>query len=241
MTSEDGGHGKGRCGEGHDAVCHMEEDGGQLVAFRFDIQQGVVEAGAHVVEGAGEGADLVLRLHLDLLGEITSGHVPGRPGQALDGPDHGLGQEEGKQHADGKADHQGLQNDGEHVPRQGRRRLPVVPDADDIAARLPPDGHRHVHIVGGHAAGIALRAGEGGDDVGGQAEALTPVGGIEQLPRVAGEDVEGAGVLLDAQGAGIGVEDLRHAALPLLVGGGAQLLHEARVGKSALHLVIELL
>ena len=89
--------------KGHHAVCHVEEQGIQLVALIFHLAQGVPQLPRHVIEGVGEHADLIPGGHFDPPGEIPLRHPHGSLGQALDGDDHGFGQQEGEQDGDEQA------------------------------------------------------------------------------------------------------------------------------------------
>ena len=105
-------------GEGHHAVGHVEEQGVQLVALVLHLAQGVLKLPGHVVERVGEHADLVLRGHLDLMGEVPPSHPHRALRQAADGGDHGAGQGEGEQHGDDQAEDQGLHDEQEHLVGQ---------------------------------------------------------------------------------------------------------------------------
>ena len=85
-------------GKGHHAVGHVEEQGAQLVALVLHLLQGVVELAGHVVEGAGEDADLIPGGYLQLLRKVAVGHPFRALGKPLNGGDKGFGQQEGEEH-----------------------------------------------------------------------------------------------------------------------------------------------
>ena len=97
--------------KGHNAVGHVEEEGVQLVAFIFHGGQGGLQDTGHLVEGAGEDADLVGRLHRQFAVKVPGGYPLRAGGQLLNGANHGFGQQETQEHGDQQADDQGLHDD----------------------------------------------------------------------------------------------------------------------------------
>ena len=94
--------------EGHHAVGHVKEEGVQLVPLVLHLLKGALQLVGHIVEGGGEDADLIPGVHLDLLGEVSGGHLLRSLGKPLDGGDEGLGQKEGKENRNQDAKAQGL-------------------------------------------------------------------------------------------------------------------------------------
>ena len=137
----------------------MQKQGIQLVALIFHLAQGVLKLSGHVVKGIGEYADLIPGGHLDLSGEVSVGHPHGALGEALDGDDHGLGQQEGQQDGDDQTKDQGLQNQHKHLADEAVHRGLVVQDIDDIVAAAPLDGDGHIHVIGGRVALVSHLAG----------------------------------------------------------------------------------
>src|SRR5699024_7036841 len=129
-------------------------------------------------------------------------------GQPLDGGDHGLGQEEGQQHGDHQSKGQRLQDQLEELGVQVLDRGAVIQDIDDVPVLPPLDGHRHIHIVGGHILHVPLPVLDGGGDVGGNAQvgALLLVGGRQALAGGAVQNEVVAVAVVDAQGADIALE-----------------------------------
>ena len=82
--------------EGDDALDHAAEDGAQLLAVFLELGELRGQALAHVVEGAGQGADLVLAGGVDLVAVVAGGDALGPGGQLLQRPGDAPGQPEGQ-------------------------------------------------------------------------------------------------------------------------------------------------
>ena len=181
-------------GEGHHAVGHVEEQGVQLIALVFHLPDGVPELPGHVVEGVGQHADLVPGADLDAVGEVALGHPHGPLGEALDGGDHGFGQQKGQQDGDHQTKAQRLHNQHENLVHQIGQHGGVVQNVDDIGGVPPLEGQGHIHVPGGDAAFVAVLPPEGGGEVGGENQILPAVVGAaaagQHLAAGAVEDVE---------------------------------------------------
>ena len=70
-----------------------------------------MENTGHLVERAGEDADLIRGLYRKFTVKIAGGDLFRPGGQPLDGVHHGFGEEETQQDGDEQTDHQGLQDD----------------------------------------------------------------------------------------------------------------------------------
>ena len=237
--------------KGHHAVGHVEKEGVQLVPFVFHGGQGGLQYPGHLVEGAGENADLVGGFHRQLTVEVSGGHPLRADGQLFNGAHHGLGEQKAKQHGDQQADDKGLHDDLEQLAVQFRYRVLVVKNIDDEGVVPAKDGDGHVHIVGGDVALVAYRAAvlgrhgvPGGQQVGG----LLPGqgGGF----GAAGQEGSGGAVqnivvpgpVVDAQHTGVDLQDLLDASGTVrLFGGAAEVRHErpAVSAKGAAHLLVE--
>ena len=123
--------------ESHHAVGHVEEQGVQLVALVLHGGQGGLQHAGHLVEGAGEDADLVGGLHRQLAVKVSGGHPFRAGGELFNGAHHGLGEQEAQQHGDQKADDQGLHDDEEQLAVQAGDRVLVVQDINDEGVVRP--------------------------------------------------------------------------------------------------------
>ena len=225
--------------EGHHAVGHMEEQGGELVALVFHLGDGVLQHLGHVVEIPGQGADLVPAGDLQLLGEISRRHLPGACGQGADGRDQNLGQQKGQNHADGQAQHQRPQNNPEQLAGQVVDRGFVVQDVDDVAAAAALDGHGQIHGIRGDGAAHAHLAVHSRQQVGGHGHGGRLVGAVQNL-SVAVQHIDVPLGQVDAQ-IRLGHEQL----LELLRRAGRHCghllqLNDEVLGEGLGHLVIEL-
>ena len=226
----------------------MEEQGVQLVALVLHLAQGVLELAGHVVKGVGQHADLVLGGHLNLFGKIPLGHPHGPLGEALNGGDHGFGQQEGQQNGDHQAEDQRLDDEHQHLVGEVVGGGLVVQNVDHIARPAPVDGDGHVHVIQGQIAVVPHLAGL---QAGGQGEGeifrvlqlgRLPVGGDQGHP-VAVQNVQLPVAVVHPQLAGEGVHHLEQLLRPvlLLVGGGGQVVVEQGVLKDVGHLAVEVL
>ena len=57
--------------EGHHAVSHMQEEGGELGPLVIHLLNGALKLSGHVVEGIRQNTDLIVRRHLDLMIKVT--------------------------------------------------------------------------------------------------------------------------------------------------------------------------
>ena len=234
-------------GKGHHAVGHVQKQGIQLVALIFHLAQGVLKLSGHVVKGVGEYADLIPGGHLDLSGEVSVGHTHGALGEALDGDDHGLGQQEGQQDGDDQTKDQGLQNQHKHLADEAVHRGLVVQNIDHIGGAAPVQGDGHVHIVGGHigTAGV-LPSGQCVGEIGriiGQVLTRIVVVAGQVLPGLPVQDKQGAAVTVQAQLAGVGLQDVKDGlgSVFLPLGGRGQIPGQGLPGEHIGHLGIEVL
>ena len=167
--------------KGHHAVRHVEEQGVQLVALILHGGQGGLQNPGHLVEGAGQNADLVGGLHRQLAVKVTGGHLFGTGGQLFNGTHHGLGQQKAQQYGDQQANDQGLYDQQGQLAVQLGDGVLVVQNIDDKGVAVPQDRHGHIHIIGGDVAVIphsGAVAGDHGVPCGQQIGALLPGEGI---------------------------------------------------------------
>ena len=70
------------------ASMRMEPMNSSLFASRLalDLLDGLLDLVAHLVEGVGQDAHLVVALHGDARGVVAAGQAAGAAGQLLDGP-----------------------------------------------------------------------------------------------------------------------------------------------------------
>ena len=225
--------------KGHHAVRHVEEEGVQLGALVFHGGQGLLQHRGHLVEGPGEDADLVGGFHGKTALKVAGGHLFRSRRQLLDGPHHGLGEEEAQKEGDEKADDQGLHDDHEELGIEAGDRLLAVQDVDDVV-RLPlRDGDGHVHEVRGDVALVAYPAVLGGQKVGGGVQAAALVG-AQQQRAAAVQDVVVPGAVVHAQGTGPDLHQLLEPRGPALLRSGAEGGIEVRPrAEDAVHLLIE--
>ena len=193
-------------GEGNHAVGHVQEEGVQLVALAGHLLQGVLQHGGHIVEGGGEDADLIGGFHRDGGPEVPRRH-PLRPlGEALDGDDHGLAEQEGEEHGNEQAHQQRLENDEEELAVEVVNGAAVVVDVDDVGVLPAGDGDGGVHIVGGDIALVAHCVRAIGDAVAGGEEVLSGLEALEALLVVASGEERAGAAIQDIVVAGAGVE-----------------------------------
>ena len=235
----------------HHAVGHVEEQGVQLVALVLHRRQGALENAGHLVKGPGQNADLVGGFHRQGTVKLARGDLHRSGGQLLDGVHHGLGQQEAQQHGDQQADDQRLHDDLEQLAVQAGHRVLGVQNVNDKGVVAAPDGHGHVHVVGGDVALVAhggLVSADDGVPGGEQVGALLPgqgalLGGPGQVS--AGGAVQHKvvpGAVVNAQLTGLHVNHIFQQPGAVLLGGGA-----AEVGdeipllraEHAVHLLVE--
>ena len=203
--------------KGHHAVGHVQEQGIQLVALVFHGGQGGLQDPGHLIERAGEDADLIGGLHRQLAVEVPGGHPLGSGGELFDGAHHGLGQQEAQQYGDQQADDQCLHDDEEDLGVQVGDRVLVVQNVDDIGIVAPYDGDGYIHVVGGdvaavsHPGAVPLRYGvPGGEQVcrlfPGERRGVCRAVQVGAALSVQNKVVPGA--VVDAQGAGTALQHL---------------------------------
>ena len=225
--------------KGHHAVGHVEEKGIQLGALILHGGQSLLQDRGHLVEGPGEDADLVGGFHGEAAVKVTGGHLLRPCRQLLDGPHHGLGEEEAQKQGDEQPDDQGLHNDHKELGVKARHGLLAVQNVDD-ELRIPlRDGDGHVHEVCRDVALVAHPAVLGGQEVGGGIQ-TAPLVRAQQQRAAAVQNVVVPGAVVHAQGTGPDLHQLLQALGSPLLGLRAEGGIEIRPRpEDAVHLLVE--
>ena len=204
-------------GKGGDAVGHVQEDGFQLVALALHFVQSFVERLRHVVEGAGQLADLVGGLDRQLLAEVAVGDALCALGDVFKRRGDGFGQQEREQDGDDQPEHHGLHDDCEIAAGELGNLLFAVVEVDDVAHfTVYCDRDCVIHVAVDHSARAAGLAGHCGDDVGAAVE-LFGAGGVgHRAGQVAAVGVQDgkAAVLVEAELGVVGRDDVLRASAP---------------------------
>ena len=234
-------------GEGHHTVGHMQKEGAQLGALVLHFFQGALELLGHVIEGAGEHADLVSGGHLDFVGKVAVRHPFSALGQPLNGGDQRLGQQEREKHGDDQAEDQRLYNQRDQLTVEGGHIGAVVLHIDDVAALAPLYCHGYVHIGGGGGvivAGILTRQHphQVAGIIGHRLSGLLIVGACQPVAVGTVQYVVFPAAVVNAEGA-VGIQNVGDAGCGVLLtlDGSLQVLPEVRVAKGLGHLGIEVL
>ena len=228
--------------EGYHAVRHVEEQRVQLVTLIFRLLQGLLEASGHVVERAGEHADLIPGGHCNLMGKITCSHTLGPLGEPLNRSDHGLGKEEGQQYRNDHTEYQRSHNERNKLAVQGANRLAAVQNVDDIASPAPFNAKGDVHNRGRYIAfGGAAFAIEHFGQIARYSRKRTGqlwIGGRQAPPIVSIQHIIPAAAVVDTQVLVVAVEHLTNplSAVFLIFISALQVPQEGLIGESSLHL-----
>ncbi len=126
----------------------MQKEGAQLGALVLHFFQGALELLGHVIEGAGEHADLVSGGHLDFVGKVAVRHPFSALGQPLNGVISVL---DSRKERSTEMIRPKINASTISVISSLLRAdtLAVVLHIDDVAALAPLYCHGYVHIGGG--------------------------------------------------------------------------------------------
>ena len=226
--------------EGSHAVGHMQEQGVQLIALALHLAHRAFQAAGHVVKRARQLADLVGRLHAQILIEVAFRDRARALGDAFDRVGDRLAEQEGQQDRRKQAEHHRLHNDLEEAPRQVGDLAFIVGNVNDIVDRavaLLVDRDGNVHHAVRHGRTRANLARHRRDDIARARQRDIRVGAFEIAPLGVQNIV--VSIIVDAKRALPRRNDLLQAGRALFSRGVMQGLHRAGLVEHVLHLLIK--
>ena len=225
--------------EGGYAVGHVQEQRVQLVALALHLANRVFQTVRHVIERTGQLADLIRRLHTEVLIKVAFRDRPRTLGDALNRRGDGLAEQEGQQDSRQQAEHHRLHDNLEEPPRQVGNLPLVVRDIHDVVHRTVAvfvERHRNVHNAVGYRRARSGLSCHCGNDVARAGDGYVRVGAIKEAALTVENGI--VAVIVNAESALVGIYD---GFQTIRAGFGSRLLHGADgVGREhRLHLLIK--
>ena len=225
--------------EGGYAVGHVQEQRVQLVALALHLADRVFQTMRHVIERTGQLADLIRRLHAEVLIKVAFRNRPRTLGDALDRRGDGLAEQEGQQDSRQQAKHHRLHDNLEEPPRQIGNLPLVVRDIHDVVHRTVAvlvERHRNVHNAVGYRRARSGLSCHCGNDIARAGNGYIRVGTVKEAALTVENGI--VAVIIDAESALVCIYD---GFQTIRAGFGSRLLHGADgVGREhRLHLLIK--